>query len=305
MNIDILMPVYNEEKYIKDAILSVLSYDYDSNIFVHLIVVDDYSTDRTLDIINEIKCANSNCKLTVEKNRVKGKNNAINLAYAISSGDCVCLMGGDDILLPAVLSERASALKLSRTDSDKLGQECAASFCKLRMFSDNPKYNNIIIPKAEGRGSPSGGAIMLTRSYADKIFPLPGNLPNEDTWIWLHLKYIPCEIAHVGKVGLNYRIHEGNSHRRDDNFQQYKNMIWVRSRAYLQFYNLCGSQLPPVAEKQLLREIVVEIAKYLGWWHIVLLTRRIPFKDRIRIFTHSTRLGFWLRNIMFRHFSGR
>ena len=48
--VDIIMAVYNCEKYIKEAIISVKKQSYTN---WNLIIIDDKSTDKTLDIIKD------------------------------------------------------------------------------------------------------------------------------------------------------------------------------------------------------------------------------------------------------------
>lgn len=303
INIDILMPVYNEALYIKQAVLSVLEHSYDEDVYINLIVVDDHSTDQTFEIINKIESVNKSCKLTLISGGAKGKNNAINSAYENSTGDFLCLMGGDDIIEPDVLIERARVLDnfLNRAENQ---DRCAISFCKLKMFSDNPKFNNIIIPKSPLLGSTSGGGLMMTRAYAERIFPLPVSLPNEDTWIGLYIKYFPCKQIHVPRVGLNYRIHEHNSHKRNGNFVEYKEMIWRRSRALFIFYSKYYSEMQENIEKKLLMEMAFSISQYLGWWFIVLFVRGVSVRERFKMYTHMTKVGFSIRHLFFRFFAG-
>ena len=50
--ISIIMPAYNVEKYIEEAITSVVNQNNDN---YELIIVNDGSIDNTLDIINKFK----------------------------------------------------------------------------------------------------------------------------------------------------------------------------------------------------------------------------------------------------------
>ena len=48
----IIIPVYNKEKYLKDTLISVDKQTEDD---LEVIIVDDASTDNSLDIINDFK----------------------------------------------------------------------------------------------------------------------------------------------------------------------------------------------------------------------------------------------------------
>ena len=47
--ISVLLPVYNEEKYLSESINSILNQTYRN---FELIIIDDGSTDKSIDIIN-------------------------------------------------------------------------------------------------------------------------------------------------------------------------------------------------------------------------------------------------------------
>lgn len=53
--IDIICPIYNQEKHISKFLLSLFNLDFDN---INIILVDDGSTDRTASIINEVMSEN-------------------------------------------------------------------------------------------------------------------------------------------------------------------------------------------------------------------------------------------------------
>lgn len=83
---------YNYEKFVGAAIESVLSQDQD----VQVIVVDDASTDNSVDVIN--KYADSVQTILLAENR--GQAGALNAGFEAATGDLVMFLDADDFLLP-------------------------------------------------------------------------------------------------------------------------------------------------------------------------------------------------------------
>src|SRR3989339_1287218 len=67
--VSIIIPAYNESEYISDSLRSVLSLNYPKN-KLEIIVVDDASTDNTLEIVKRFE--SSNVRVFTKKNAGKG-----------------------------------------------------------------------------------------------------------------------------------------------------------------------------------------------------------------------------------------
>lgn len=91
----ILMPVYNREKYVCQAIDSVLAQTFTS---YELIVVDDGSTDGTPELL---KSYGNRIQLIRQQNR--GPEVARNTGAAVAQGEYVALLDDDDFLSPTAL----------------------------------------------------------------------------------------------------------------------------------------------------------------------------------------------------------
>lgn len=91
--ISVLIPTYNVENYVEEAIFSILNQTYKN---IELIIVDDCSTDNTYDILKKIsKCDN---RVKLYKNSINKKIcYTLNRAYKHSSGAYIARMDGDDI----------------------------------------------------------------------------------------------------------------------------------------------------------------------------------------------------------------
>lgn len=92
MLVSIIMPAYNAEKYIREAILSVLAQTYS---FWELIVVDDGSTDRTPLFVKELQLNDGRIIYYYQKNG--GLGAARNAGFKIAKGKWICLLDSDDL----------------------------------------------------------------------------------------------------------------------------------------------------------------------------------------------------------------
>ena len=89
--ITILMTCYNSELYIKIAIESIINQTYEN---WELIIVDDNSTDKTHEILNNYI---NNDKITIIKNPMNyGTYFSLNEALKISKGDYITKLDSDD-----------------------------------------------------------------------------------------------------------------------------------------------------------------------------------------------------------------
>ncbi|MET8229091.1 glycosyltransferase family 2 protein [Micromonospora sp. NPDC005298] len=127
MKLSILMPVYNEEERIADALKQALAVDYPCEI--ELVVVDDGSRDGTGEILGRADDARLR---VITHQRNAGKGAAIKTAVDSAEGDYMVILDADleydpqDIpkLLDPVLDGRATVVYGNRT----FGSHSAYSF---------------------------------------------------------------------------------------------------------------------------------------------------------------------------------
>lgn len=85
--VSIIIPVFNEEKYIKGCIDSVLNFIIPENVEVEILIADGMSSDRTVAIINELYAGIKN--LQVINNPGRYQANGINKALKIATGEYI------------------------------------------------------------------------------------------------------------------------------------------------------------------------------------------------------------------------
>lgn len=96
----VIMPLYNKERYVKKAIESVIAQTYRD---FELIIIDDGSTDNSLEVVRGLGIEDRRLKILSQSN--SGVAVARNNGVAASEGEYVCFLDADDWWEPEMLEE--------------------------------------------------------------------------------------------------------------------------------------------------------------------------------------------------------
>ncbi len=107
--ISVITVVFNGEKYLEQAILSVTQQTYDN---IEYIIIDGGSTDSTLDIIRKYEDYIDFWK----SEKDKGIYNAMNKGISLCTGDFIGFVNSDDYLYHDTLEKLADAIKKEKID---------------------------------------------------------------------------------------------------------------------------------------------------------------------------------------------
>lgn len=113
MRISVIIPAYNSEKTITDAIRSIDNQVIDDKIEIEIeiIVIDDGSTDSTQSLANSYKISSSYTQLRVYHKTNGGVSSARNYGLKISSGEWIAFLDSDDKWLPNKLQRQLDIIK--------------------------------------------------------------------------------------------------------------------------------------------------------------------------------------------------
>jgi len=292
--ISVLMPIFNEEDYIIEAIKSVINQTFKE---FELIVIDNGSSDKSVQLIEE-KISDNRVNL-VQINE-KGKNLAFNKGYEISNGDWIILLAGDDLLPVDSLKSRYREVK-NYNPFEKNIFACG----KYKSFSNLKKFNNIVVPKNKKKGIFTGGTIIFSKNIANKIFPIPLELPNEDTWIHLFEKYLGDKLFHISEIVLYYRIHKNNSQSRFVNYSKKSNMMHERKKAYDIFLNNFGKRLSKKNKQNIKFQIKAENYRYNKKILKLIFANGLTLREKIKNIFYSNKLLYKIKIKFFSFFVGR
>jgi len=227
--VSVLMPVYNGEKYIGQAIDSVLSQSFRD---FELIVVDDGSTDKSTEIVGSYR--DKRVRYVANPTNL-GLAGARNRAIEVSNGDYLAWLDCDDISLPGRLLKQVALLDehpnvgLCGTWVRTLGLESEQvwqypsdpGFVRARMLFDDPVATSAAMVR---RGCLSAEDLLFDARYP----------PAEDYDLWERVSRTNgvCNIAEVLTL---YRIHPNqiSTIRRE---QQRKSVWEIQSRLLKQLH---------------------------------------------------------------------
>ena len=211
--ISVLMPVYNAELYLFDAIRSVLDQDYKE---LEFIIVDDGSTDNSVDIIRQFEKEDGRIHLLEKEN--SGIVDTLNYGLQHANGDYVARMDADDICMHHRFSMQLRFM-------DEYGLDLCGSAMKLFGGSSRikkyPETHDELITNLTvyGKTIPHPTVLMKTEvlrhhQYSDK-FPYA-----EDFALWLDIAFgSDYKLGNCPEVLLSYRVH-GNQTSKEKKEQQ-------------------------------------------------------------------------------------
>lgn len=295
MLISILSPVHNEERHLSEMISSVQGQTHED---WEIVFVDDGSSDRTVDIIREHAASDPRLKLSAHGRKL-GKAAAYNVAFMHSTGSVVVLLAGDDRLPPNSLEMRAA-------DMAGVGpQEKRLSAYKLRSFSDDARYDDMVLPRGDEAVSFSGGVLTMSRCLADDLFPIDESLPSEDIWLGYAAPAIATEIVRTPQVALEYRIHSGNSNPRQASFSDMSQRMATRHEAWRLLYQSEHLELGEGSRDKLKALWRAEEHRRDRQYLALMRTDGLSLPERLSLLAMAHPAPFAVRKVFYRALSGR
>lgn len=204
--VSIVMSVYNGEKYLNEAIESILRQTYYNFEFI---IIDDGSSDKSLEIIKAYaKLDNRICYYTREN---KGLVASLNEGISKSSGKYIVRMDADDISLPNRIDTQVQYMENHpEIGVCGSGAEVFSSLNKSRIWIRNSNSDYL---KAQLLFTPCflHPAVIIRKSILEEYDILYDKefKHMEDYEIWTRLAEI-TEFSNIKSVLLKYRVLENS-----------------------------------------------------------------------------------------------
>lgn len=206
--VSVIVPAYNAERFISQAIDSVLNqtyWDYE------IIVVNDGSTDGTIEVL----CPYKDLTIYIEQENRKLPA-ARNAGVRAAGGNYLAFLDSDDLFLPEKLSAQVRYLDARPEiglvvsghqyidDSGRLLQEC-------RPWIDN---SSVTLETILFGGLAPIHAVLLRREWFERVGGFDEQFAYcEDMDLWYRLALAGCPMEWVPAVVCQYRLHANNMSR--------------------------------------------------------------------------------------------
>lgn len=286
--ISVIMPVYNSEKYLREAMDSILNQTFTDFEFI---ILDDGSTDSSPDIV----AGYNDPRIRFYQNeRNMGVAATLNRGLELATGEYIARMDGDDISLP-----RRFEIQVAYMDAHPNVAVCGTNAI---VFFEHGGEEKTTLPQRYSEirenmfiSSPFvHPSVIMRRSVLERgRFRYESAFDGrEDYRLWTRI-FCQYELANIKEALIRYRKHSNQVTQTVDvgkynkHFQLKKELLdccGVETTDEM-LHSLCrvsiGEKLDERKQVFLLKEQIVAISKHMGFSDIPKLYHRILIKQCI------------------------
>lgn len=199
--ISIVLPCYNGEAYLEQAIKSIIAQTYNN---WELIIVNDCSTDSTQDIIDKYVKVDNRIKCVKNKINLKLPG-SLNEGFKVSDGEYLTWTSDDNILKSNFLKDLSDYLSNNKN--------VFLVYSNYEYIDENSNYLKDYITERPMNmlvNNVVGASFMYRRDVLDKIGEYDTDLfLIEDYEYWLRI-FLNFKIARLDINPYQYRVHGGS-----------------------------------------------------------------------------------------------
>lgn len=266
------MPCYNAARYVSEAVASVFAQTY---LEVELIVVDDGSTDASVEILQTMAMEHAPNMTVLFQDRM-GPYAARNLALAHAKGDFVAFLDADDYWRKDFVEKLLAALQDSGADVAYCGWQDLAQQSVDREPYIPPGYEESDMALAFLEGCPWPiHAALIRRTVVDAVRGFSERLNTSmDYDFWLHILAHTQKMVLVPEVLAFYRWHGGQISK--EKWREVSNTVQVR-KDFIHRYPTLVAQIPTARLRELTDGTLLREA-YRAYWKRDLITAQTLFR---------------------------
>ena len=220
--VSVVIPAYNAEKHIKEAVLSIYKQHYSP---LEVVVVNDASTDKTKDILfgSDLLRVTGDTLNVIELSRNKGAGNALQVGFKAAKGDYICWLSADDMFID-VNKTRRQVKVMQQTNADvsyfsqnRIGATVEDSKVVTSHYIQHCPFLNKKIESDNGllflsllfHNPINGSTTMFKRETINNYGTFDSKLKRADADgdLWLRYTLLGAKVIRVKSCPILYRTH--------------------------------------------------------------------------------------------------
>jgi hypothetical protein len=265
LKVSIIMPVLNGEKYIGEAVESILAQTYKA---YELIVINDGSTDGTCDRLKQfadradVKCIHHGTR--------QGIARSVNDALRQSSGQCIAFLDHDDLWLPHFLEVQMSHLDrhpdvgmvhsdFQTIDPEGRILEASVATCRKRKRVSGHVFRELFMDSFI-----VGNSVLIRKECFDRLGLFDETLRIGDYHMWLRIAR-HYKVDYTPQVLTAYRQHATQDSRSYAGVDPHQEPVGLQViRSILQLYPEVAQELGERTIRRRMASLYFDLAH--GWF---------------------------------------
>jgi glycosyltransferase involved in cell wall biosynthesis len=218
LSVDVVVTNHNYARFLPAAIESACAQTHPG---VHVVVVDDGSTDSSREVLGEFED-----RVEVVLKEQGGQASALNAGLERCRGDVLLVLDADDLLEPQA-AERVAAALAARPELAKVQFPMAIVDAEGKPTGAVKPGGHLRAPVGDQRRAElafpfdlpwlPGGGTGFRSAAVRRILPIPAaDYPRSGAdWYLVHLTALLGEAALLDEVCASYRVHGGNAYEQE------------------------------------------------------------------------------------------
>jgi glycosyltransferase involved in cell wall biosynthesis len=254
---------YNNAAYLPVTLDSILSQSYDD---FEVVIVDDGSSDESLNILRKYEAADQRVKVFTHQNNInQGISATCNLAVSKSQGEYIALIGSDDAYYPYTIAEQAKVLE----ENPSVGLVCGKARCMNargellpQTIGDDFSSDSDFLKKMLDGNRISAPTVMMRKVCYEQVGLYDEEIVYSDYELWLRLLlFSDWKVKFIDEFLVLYRVHSTNISLHNSAKKENSLNLSV----YLKIESLLKGKSEKLSEYKTVRYIIAEL--YFSLFH--------------------------------------